>query len=466
MISFKVSYNTDYSKFLLLLFFITFSHLMVAQKSEKPVLLTIDKQPILAEEFEQVYQKNSPVIVDKTQHEISNYLDLFINFKLKLVDARKMGLDTLSTYQSELSTYRSQLMEPFLKDEKMVELLTKETYHRLERDINASHILIQLPPTSHPADTLAAYHKMLEIRNLIINGAPFEAVAKQYSQDPSVTENSGDLGYFTAFNMVYPFENACFKTQVGEISMPFRTRFGYHIVKINDNRPTKGELEVAHILLKADDEVKINEIYQQLLNGISFETLAKQYSVDQNSAQKGGKITKFRAGRLFKEFEEVAFNLKEGEISKPFKTIYGWHVVKMIKYHPLPPFEQMENELKNKVQNDQRSGIITKSLATKLRQKYQFKENQTLISKISELNSMAPDAILFSINQKNILVNQFQSYINNHRNNNIYDNYHDFKDLQLIEYHKDNLENENASFASIMKEYEEGLLLFEILQRK
>ncbi|MDP2089581.1 MAG: peptidylprolyl isomerase [Flavobacteriaceae bacterium] len=467
MIVFKVFYSSNYQKFLFLVFIIAFSQFTIAQKSSKAVLLTIDKHPISVEEFEQVYKKNNDVIVDKSQQEINTYLDLFINFKLKLIDARQMGLDTLKSYQSELSKYRDQLAEPFLKDEQTVELLVKEAYKRLERDVSASHILIQLSLTSSPTDTLAAFNTIIEALNKILQGASFEAVATEYSQDPSVTENGGNLGYFTAFNMVYPFETACFNTNIGEISNPFRTRFGYHIVKVNDNRPTKGEIEVAHIMLKnTDEESKINEIYQRLIKGESFETLAKQFSVDQNSAQNGGKMTKFRAGRLVKEFEDVAFNLKEGEFSKPFKTVYGWHILKLLKKYPLQTFQEMEAELKNKVQNDQRSEIITKSLAKKLKQTCQFRENQSVSSKISEIYSIPSEEILFSINQKNIFVKQFQEYLNANRNENIYDNYNDFKDFQLIEYHKNNLENENSAFAAVMKEYEEGLLLFEILQRK
>lgn len=464
MIAFKVISSSNYHKILVLLIFFVFNQLTIAQNA---VLLTIDKQSIYVADFEQVYKKNGDVIIDKSQQEINTYLNLFINFKLKLIDARKMGLDTLKSYQSELSKYRVQLMEPFLKDERAVELLAKEAYKRLERDINASHILIQLDVNASPSDTLMAFHKIMEARAKILQGTSFEAIAAEYSQDPSVTENKGNLGYFTAFNMVYPFETACYNTNIGVISQPFRTRFGYHIVKVNDNRPTKGEIEVAHIMLKrTDDESNINEIYQKLLKGASFETLAKQFSIDQNSAKNGGKMAKFGAGRLVKEFEDVAFNLQENEISKSFKTAYGWHIVQLIKKYPLPTYKELESELKRKVQNDERSEIITKSLANKLKTAYKFKENQPISSRISDVKTLQANDVLFSINQENIFVNQFLTYINSNRNKNSHDNYDAFKDFQLIEYHKNNLEKENSEFAFVMKEYEEGLLLFEILQRK
>lgn len=467
MNSIKIAKTNQIAPLILFIFFLLFYQSSVAQKSKKQVLITIANQPIFVEEFEQLYQKNSEFIVDKSNQELLNYLDLFINFKLKLMDARAEGLDTLTSYKTELDTYRAQLIEPFLKDESTVEMLAKEAYQRLKIDVNASHILLQLPQNYSLADTLAVYTKINDIRTQIINGVDFESMAKAFSQDPSAKENGGNLGYFTAFNMIYPFETVSYNTKVGEISMPFRTRFGYHIVKINDRKPTKGEIEVAHILVKdADAETNINAIYQQVLQGESFENLAKRFSADQNSASNGGKLVKFRAGRLLKEFEDIAFNLNEGEISKPFKTSYGWHLVKLIKYHPLPSFEQLENELKSRVQNDQRSEIISNLLANQLKQRYQFKENSVLSLSINKIDTMDENAVLFSINQKEIKVNQFKKYLINQKTTDIFDNYKEFKNLQLITFHKDNLEHENAEFAAVMKEYKEGLLLFEILQRK
>lgn len=463
MIVFKEFDSLLFLKRLFLWMLIGFSQLNFAQKT----LVTIGNEKISVDEFEQVYQKNNEIIVNQPKQDLANYLDLLINFKLKLMDARKMGLDTSKTYQSELLKYRAQLVEPFLKDDQTVASLAKEAYSRLERDVNASHILIQLAANANPTDTLAAYTKILEAREKISNGAPFEVVAKAYSQDPSVLENGGDLGYFTAFNMVYPFETACYNTKVGEISQPFRTQFGYHIAKVNDNKPSKGEIEVAHIMLHASEDVsKIEEIYQKLQNGASFETLAKEFSIDKNSAVNGGKMAKFRAGRLVKEFEDVAFNLQEGALSKPFKTVYGWHIVKLIKNYPLPTYQEMEAALKMKVQSDQRSEIITKNLVKKLKTSYKFTENLDVKSKLNEINLPNADETLIIINQHSIKVKQFQDYLKVHSTKNLADNYNDFFDYQLIEYHKENLEKENPAFAAVMKEYQEGLLLFEILQRK
>lgn len=453
--------------FVTLVLLLCISQTVHSQKLSNTILATVGNHPITVDDFDYIFKKNSSGIESATPQDISSYLDLYINFRLKLLDAKLMGLDTLATYKSELLKYREQLIEPFLKDDEMVNRLAVEAYHRLKRDINASHILIQVAPNAKPTDTITALNKITEARNKIMEGASFESIALEYSQDPSVIENKGNLGYFTAFNMIYPFENICFNTNINEVSMPFRTNFGYHIVKINDNRPTKGELEVAHIMMnKNEEEGSIQEVYQKLLQGENFETLAKKYSTDQNSAINGGKLPKFRAGRLVKEFEEVAFNLQEGEVSKPFKSYYGWHIVKVLKLYPLASFEEMKSDLISRVQNDHRSEIINHLLAKKLASNYKLEENKTVCTQLNNIHTFSAEEVIFKINQHPTYVKQFLDFLNTNQHKYLFDNFKDFKEAQLINYHKKNLEKVNPEFAAIMQEYQDGLLLFEILQRK
>lgn len=460
---FKMSYYRN-------VLFIIIGFLAIPQlfaQQPKSILFSIDKEQISVAEFEHIYNKNYDALQDKSQQNIDNYLDLYLNFKLKIHAAKKLGLDTLSTYKKELATYREQLIEPYLKDDALVQKLVLEAYERLKRDINASHILIEIAPQEAPKDTLEAYAKILALRNRIVNGENFETIAIENSQDPSVKENKGNLGYFSAFNMVYPFETACYNTAIGAISMPFRTQFGYHIVTINDNRPTLGEVEVAHIMFKSTEkESQIDEVYQKILKGEDFGMLAKHYSVDQNTSHNSGKLAKFRSGRLVKDFEDVAFNLEENKVSKPFKTVYGWHIVKLLKKHPLKSLEDLQHELTLKVQNDQRSEIIVNKLAANLVTKYKYFENQPIISKLFELDKIKDDEILFSIYESKNTVKQFKDFVNQHPKKSIHANFLAFRNTKLIDYHKNNLENENSDFAAIMNEYKEGLLLFEILQHK
>ena len=278
---------------------------------------------------------------DESQKDLNQYLELFIGYKLKVNKAYKLGLQNSAKYQAELKSYRNQLAKNYFNDTKITEALIEEAYNRLQKEVRASHILILVDENATPEDTLKAYKKIEDIAKRANNGEDFATLAEQFSEDPSAKENKGDLGYFTAFRMVYGFENAAYNTAKGKVSKITRTRFGYHIVKVNDIRPNRGEVTVAHIMIlkaKPEDadqgkpEKTINEIYQKIQQGEKFEDLAKQFSEDKSSSPKGGLLSKFGSGQLSsEEFEEVAFSLaKPNDISKPFQSEFGWHIVKLI----------------------------------------------------------------------------------------------------------------------------------------
>jgi peptidyl-prolyl cis-trans isomerase SurA len=255
-----------------------------------------------------------------TTASLDEYMELFINFKLKVREAIELGLDTSSSFQRELLGYRKQLARPYLVDQALLDELIFEAYERQQQEVRASHILIKCDDNASPADTLKAYNKIVELRNRIVNGEDFETVAtgKNGSQDPSVRDNKGDLGYFTAFQMVYPFEEAAFTTEVGDISQPLRTRYGYHILKVHDKRDARGEILAAHIMIRVDEnnptsaqegEQKINEIYALLQEGNDFAELSTKYSDDPSTAKRGGELPWFGTGKMVEEFEDAAFNL-------------------------------------------------------------------------------------------------------------------------------------------------------------
>ena len=233
------------------LFFLVFFVQLQAQNN-KNILFTIDKEPVYSDEFLKIFNKNRAIVEEENKKSIEEYLELFINYKLKLKEAYNLRLDTVSSYKKELKKYRSQLVAPYLKDSKVTDALLYEAYDRIKTEVRANHILVRLNPKATPQDTLKAYNKIIEARNKIINGALFATIAKEYSEDPSAKQNGGDLGYFSAFGMVYPFENAAYNVEFGNVSMPFKTSFGYHIVTVTDKRQSKGEVEVAHIMIKND----------------------------------------------------------------------------------------------------------------------------------------------------------------------------------------------------------------------
>ena len=478
--------------------FLTLSFFAKAQSNSKEVLFTIDNKPYYTDEFERVYKKNLDLVKDESQKDLNQYLDLFVGYKLKVNKANKLGLQDNPKYQNELKSYRTQLAKNFTSDSKVTESLVKEAYDRMQKEVNASHILILVDENASAEDTLAAYKRIIEIRKKAINGEDFGKLAQETSEDPSAKENKGNLGYFSSFRMVYAFENAAFKTPKEQISMPIRTRFGFHLIKVNDVRNNRGEVTVAHIMLmnlkdgetKENPEAKIQDIYKKLQQGESFEEVARQFSEDKSSASKGGTLNRFSSGQLSSpEFEDVAFTLtKESPISKPFKTDYGWHIVKLIDKFPIKTFDEMKAELENKISKDDRSRIITNSLTEKLRKKYAVKKdvkvyavvekaitNDFYESKWEKPKNDEFNKTLFSFETKKVPASDFLDYTNAQQKSSIGVKpvskltnllYNRFVDDKLNQYYDDNLEKEFPEFSYVMDEYRDGLLLFDLMEKE
>ncbi len=483
-----------------LLVFITFIQNSFSQ--EKQALFTIDDASYYSDEFIRVYNKNLDLVKDDSQKDLDKYLELFVGYKLKVQKAYKSGLQYNTKYQNELKSYRSQLAKNYMNDSKVTNELVEEAYERINKEVKASHILILVDESASPEDTLKAYAKVSKVHQLLKEGKNFEDVAVQYSEDPSVKDNKGNLGYFSAFRMVYPFENAAFNTTVGQFSAPFRTKFGYHIVKVTDARKNKGEVTVAHIMIvkptdtdeASQEKAKqtIEDVYKKIQQGESFESLANQFSEDKSTSGKGGVLQRFGSGQLASEkFEEVAFSLNDkNEISKPFLSQFGWHIVKLVEKHPVQSIQEMRTELENKVRKDERSLIITNSLAAKLRKKYAFTKNEKLLQKIkkSVTNDFYTQTWEVPDNKKELsgeiaVINKngklyspsFISYLSSQQKANIkikpigalVDHLFDkWMDVQLIQYYEDNLENEFVEFKNVVEEYRDGLLLFDLMEKE
>ena len=474
-----------------------------AQNKTKEILFTIDDKPYYTDEFERVYKKNLDLVKDESQKDLNQYLELFIGYKLKVLKANKLGLQNNVQYQNELRGYRTQLSKNYTSDSNVTAALVKEGYDRMQKEIKASHILFMVDENASPEDTLVAYKKAIDVRQRALNGEDFGALAKEFSQDPSAKENSGNLGYFTSFRMVYAFESAAYKTPKDKISMPVRTRFGYHLIKVTDVRDNRGDVIVAHIMLMnptndkgevADpDKAKntIQEIYKKIQQGENFEELAKQFSEDKSSAPKGGVLNRFGSGQLSsEEFENVAFSLtKEHPISAPFQSQFGWHIVKLIDKFQLKSFDESKPELENKISKDDRSRLITNSLTEKLRKKYKIKRDEKAFAAISKLvtadiyegkwvmpeNTKESSAKLFTIDSKEVSGAQFLNFIKAQQKsgltikpmNKLMDVlYNRFVDEQINQYYNDNLENEFPEFAAVIDEYRDGLLLFDLMEKE
>ncbi|MEK6780813.1 MAG: peptidylprolyl isomerase [Bacteroidota bacterium] len=459
-------------------------------------LFTVGNNPVSTDEFIYLYKKNHPSKTeDYTDPKITEYLDLYINFKLKIAEAKQRKMDTTAAFKKEYNSYKEELKKPYVAESNELDRLTKEAYANLTEEVKVSHILITLKPEATPADTLVAFQKITDIRSQAIAGEDFGKLAKEFSEDPSAKSNNGNLGYFTAMQMVYPFEVIAYKTKVGEVSPPVRTRFGYHIIKVYDRKAARGEVEVSHILLRTggghDTKVKntVFEIFDQLKGGRNWEELCAEYSEDNATKSNGGKLRPFGVGALSSvpEFEKVAFSLENpGDISDPFQSAIGWHLVRLEKKIPLLSFKEMEPALKRRVSRDERLQISKTSLMAKRKNELGFVEYDAA----QQIKSLADTSLvkarwkfsgeesfksqtLFVIESNPVHVGDFIQFIYKNQVNSalshetyIHQLYEKFVEEKLNKREEEILVTQNPEFRSLLNEYYEGILLFSIMEKE
>lgn len=463
-------------------------------------MFDIDGEPVYSEEFLYNYHKNlSGPDSAITQEDINDYLELFINFKLKVKEARAQGLDTTGSFISEFNKYKDQLTESYLKDDSVINGLVKEAFERMQEEVNVSHILIRFQNENNPADTLNAHRKIFSLYEKLINGEDFQDLAMAYSEDPSVRLNKGNLGYFTVLQMVYPFESAAYHTPAGKFSQPFKTRFGYHILMVHDVRPARGKVQVAHIMLRFTDGMnqedslqikeKIQTIYDSLKKGAEWNSLCADYSEDNNTRNAGGLLQPFETGRTVPSFSEVAFSLSSvGEISQPVQTPYGWHVIKLVKKLPIQPFNEIKEELTARVKRDSRSSLTHTYLISKLKKENGYQLNALMRERcllyadssllagqwLYDSTDLFTKETLFMIGGRAYPVLDFFKYVEmNQRRNNLtvpeaYMNslLDEFTEDQLLEFEKEHLEEKYIDYKMLVREYREGILLFDLMEKE
>ena len=447
-------------------------------------ILQIDDKTISLAEFENIFYKNNYNDTIDKQY-LDEYIELFINFKLKVLEAESLYMDTISTFIKELDGYKEQLAKPYLRNKEFDDLMIKEAYDRMLFDVKASHILIKVNEESIDSDN-EAFNKATSIRNEIVNKKiSFSDAAKKYSEDPSAQNNGGDLGFFTAFMMVYDFESAVYELEINEISKPIKTKYGYHLIKLFDKRKALGEIQVAHIMFKKNKNTsdnsnakeKINEIYTKLKNGEDFAELAERFSEDRSTAVKGGRLPPFGVGKMVSEFEEIAFSLnKPAEYSKPFETDFGWHIISLINKNDIPPFNDVTKEIMNKISRDSRGELSKISLYEKLKDNYKVKNNVNNFKKLRKLayknvklsnwdgiNDIDSE-VLFYIDSLEILVSDFVKYVLlNQKNETDFDIlYQDYVNVKLLSHEKNMLSFKYPEYKALLNEYREGILLFDI----
>lgn len=517
--------------------------------AQDPVVMTINDKPVKKSEFEAVFHKNNAKDINNSSKSVKEYVDLFSLFKSKVMEAESLGLDTLPTFRKELEGYRRQLAAPYLTDKNTNESLLTEAYDRMKTEVRASHILIRLDETALPKDTVEAWTRAQLIRNAVLGKFPtpaeianydkllkntsevskrlkqkdstlynvkirairnlestykasqdkFQGIAPITSDDASVVDNKGDLNYFSVLDMVYPFENAAYNTKVGDVSPIVRTRFGYHVLKVYDRRPTRGEISVEHIMTKipkggsdndrANAKKKIDELYAKVKAGQNFEELARQFSEDKQSSDKGGLLQPVKSGRLPKAFEDVAFALKaNGDVSEPVETQYGWHIIKRLDLKSVPSFDAVKVELKNRVSRDSRSQMGRTALIARVKKENNFKENLKNFDEFSKVldttylrGSWKADRAaklgnkeIFNLGGKSYTQNDFAKFLESHMTFRTQTDvmevakgiYKTWVEESVINYEDALLEKKYPEFAALYREYRDGILLFDLTDQK
>lgn len=468
-------------------------------QSKRDIILTIENTPVYKQEFLRVYKKNLDLVKDSSEKSVDGYLELFVDYKLKVREAYAQKLDQGKAYKKEFEKYRAQLSRNYLFEQKIEEDMALEAYERSKEQVNAQHVLIMVGYDALPQDTLVAYNKAVEVMQKAKNGEDFTELVLQYSEEPNTKEQKGNLGYFSAFAMLYPFENAAYNTKVGDISDITRTSYGYHVIKVLDRRPTGNEITVSHIMVSNkndnpnfDPQERINELYQLLNQGQKFEDLAKQFSEDKNSGVSGGKLKPFTRGKLrAPKFEKAAFALSTpGDISKPVASSFGWHIIRLEAISEPKTFEQQRDRLLAQGNRGERLMAVTSEIRSKIKDKYGYTNDPAYASFFNQFvdkeifnrrwsyDTLNPtlDKVIFTIGNTNFYYRDFAAHLAVRQKRPLPTSvktiessvryiYDDFETVVLQDYFRDKLEEENLDYAAVISEYRDGLLIFDVMEK-
>ncbi|MEO6759543.1 MAG: peptidylprolyl isomerase, partial [Saprospiraceae bacterium] len=472
-----------------------------AAQTPDPVLFTVDGHPVTASEFTYIYSKTNQDKADFSEASLREYLDLYTKFKLKVQRARDMQLDTISSLRSELDGYRRQLANSYLVDREVTDKLIKETYDRMLRDVDISHILIAVDRSAKPADTLRAYNRAMALLRKINAGSSFDKMAMDSSEDKSVKENRGNLGFVTAMlpDGYYDLEKAIYAAKPGAIVGPVRTSSGYHLVRVNAFRPARGEVEVSQILFRKGNneeqntgiKMRADSVYKALKSGAKWEDLVTKYTDDKATASKGGYIGFFGINRYQKNFEDAAFGLQnDGDFSAPVESSIGWHIIKRVSLRPIGPFETAKRGLSDRVKRDSRNEVARQSMISRIKREGNFQEYPAVLQKWMakqkdtvfltfrwKPDPAKPQDVLMRFGESKVFtVADFEDYAARASRERMRGSgypldetvqklYSAWTEEVAMQFEEGQLDRKYPEFKSLMREYEEGILLFEALKQ-
>lgn len=465
--------------------------LLSAKGADEPVLMTVGGKPVTLSEFEYLYHKNNAQ--QSTPQAIEEYLQLFIPYRQKVAAAEELGLDRSEAFRNEFETYRRDLAAPYLVDQAVEDSILAAQYDRMKEEVDVSHIMLFF---QSPDMSMARKKELMDsLLGCLDRGESFDSLAVKYSADKPSAIRGGRMGYIQANRYPAAFEDAAYTVPVGKYSGVIASPVGYHIVKVNNRRPARGQVLAEHILRltrgmspeKAQaQKAYIDSLYTLVSNGASFEAVAAANSEDPGSASQGGKLPWFGVGQMVPEFEDTAFSLKDGEISKPFATSYGYHIIKRLEGKGLASFEDVKSNIKNAISRDERGQLAAKRRVQQLRKQYGAKADDKAITRLRKqimdnggcdsamlATFVASDMTVAKIGKQKLplsevmaeeLVNGFAGTPEQQADQ-LSQAVERRLDAVVVENKRDDLMKEEPSYRNLVNEYRDGMLMFEIQDR-
>ncbi len=457
-----------------------------AAKTDDPIVMTIGEIKVPLSEFEYLYKKNNAQQSSSTS--LDEYVDMFVNYKLKVCAALDARIDTTASYVADMGKFREELARPYLRDKNVDDSLAQVAYAHMKENVGVYHLMLGTGKT----DAEIKQQQVLadSLRALLVGGADFGELVNKYSIDQGSRRNGGKMGYIPAGRLPYVFEDAAYNTPVGGIAPVVKTKFGYHIIKVYDRRPDKGQVKARHILKLTQGldsaqcvvkKAEIDSIYSLLVAGADFVTVAKNTTEDPSGRNSGGELPWFGVGQMISEFETAAFSMNDGQISKPIKTAFGYHIILRENSRMEVPFDEVKDRIYDAIKSDERSTLAHKRAvetycaankitinkkSSKIVERI-FTDNGGLNSKSRELLAKS-NGEAFKVGKEKTTIAQIASHLDD-RDMSAAEAYAQYVEVlndifqsTVTADMKSSLDKREPDYRNLINEYSDGLLLYEI----
>jgi len=482
----------NFSQFLPALCCVAMLGAATLQAQNDPVLFTVQNKEIRLSEFKYIYDKNNGAKADYSEKSLREYLQLYIDFKLQIIKGEELKIHENEAIKKEQAQYRAQLANNYLTDREITEKLVKEVYERSKEDRRISHLFIQLRENASPEEIKESGDRLRKIKDMC-NESNFTDMVKQHSEDGFSKNTGGDLGFFAALQLDYELETAAWNTPKGKVSDIVRSPYGWHLLRVTDSRPAYGQVQTAQILIRDKSETGkklADSLFAALRTGAQFDDLVKRFSEDNASKTQSGIIGWVTINKYSTEFETAVFSLKkDGDISAPFQSSAGWHILKRVKAQINPTFTEVKAELTDKIKKDSRFNLVQAALVERIKKEANYTVDAKLRGEILEVWKKDPtfynaqwtadaklaadERVLFTIGSQKTLIKDYIAaslrFVPERVNMSPMTHEAAFDRIlnklvvqRALAYEETQLEVKYPDFKALLREYEEGILLFEV----